>query len=131
MRSLLSQRSLVAFITYLLYQPLFLSFWYVSFCSKSIYPTMVFLRDHYGNKVSKLFCVIPASYVPYHAQLLEFLSFLMNLYFVLYVINIIFICDNKIYLLTLATLDYSRKNPNSSGERGGWALFCLEFPRVK
>ena len=58
-------------------------------------PPRFFLRDHNGNKNSKLFCVAPATTLP---QLLQF-SILMNLYFV-HVINIRFICDGEIYLLT-------------------------------
>ena len=57
--------ALLKYQYHLLYQPLFLSFSYVSFCSKWIYPTTVFLRDHNGNKVSKLYRVIPAI-APYH-----------------------------------------------------------------
>ena len=53
--------ALLKYQYYLLYQPLFLTFSYVSCCFISIYPTIVFfLRDHNGNKVTQLFCVIPA-----------------------------------------------------------------------
>ena len=58
-------------------------------------PPRFFLRDHNGNKNSKLSCVVPATTLP---QLLQF-SILMNLYFV-HVINIRFICDGEIYLYT-------------------------------
>ena len=60
--SLLSLSVVVALIKYqyhLLYQPLFVSFSYVSSCFISIYLTL-FLRNHNGNKVTQLFCVIPA-----------------------------------------------------------------------
>ena len=45
---------------HLLYQPLFLSFPYVSCCFISVYPTTVFLRYRNTNKVTQLFCVILA-----------------------------------------------------------------------
>ena len=50
---------LIKFQYHLLHQPLFLSFSYVSCCFISIYPTTVF-KGHNGNKVTQLFCVIPA-----------------------------------------------------------------------
>ena len=76
--------ALIIYQYYLLCQPLFLTFSYVSRCFTSVYPTTVFLRDRNGNKVTQLFCVIPAI-VPYGEVFYQsfqsiFNELLMNLY---------------------------------------------------
>ena len=58
--SLWAVLALMKYQYHLLYQPLFLSFLYVFYCFTSISPITVFLRDLIGNKVTQLFCVIPA-----------------------------------------------------------------------
>ena len=50
--------ALIKYQYYLLYQPPFLGFSYVTSCFTSIYPTTVFLRDHNGNQATQLFSVI-------------------------------------------------------------------------
>ena len=57
--------TLLKYQHHFLYQPLFLSFSYVSCYLNQYNPPLFFLRDHNGNKVTQLFYVIPAI-TPYH-----------------------------------------------------------------
>ena len=60
-------------------------------------PQHCFLRDHNGNKFIQLLCVIPAI-VPYEELFITIFNF--NEFLFVYIVNIRFICDGKIYLLT-------------------------------
>ena len=89
---------------HLLYQPLFLSFSYVSCCFMSIYPTTVFcffLKYHNGNKVTQPFCVIPAI-APYR----ELFCHNFNEFIFVYVVNTRFICHGEIYFLTYLLISH-------------------------
>ena len=88
--------ALLKYQYHLLYQPLCWAFYMFPFVLDQYTPPRFFLRDHNGNKVSKLFLCYPCHCTL--PQLLQF-SIFMNLYFV-YVRNIRFICDGEIYLLT-------------------------------
>ena len=87
--------ALIKFQYHLLCQPLFLSFSYVSCCFTSIYP-LLFFKDHIGNKVAQLFCVIHAIalYGRLSTTIFNFDEFIF-----VYVINIRFICNGEICLL--------------------------------
>ena len=60
-------------------------------------PHYCFLNDHTGNKVTQLFCVIPAV-----ALIENFFTTIFNFneFIFVYVVNIRFICDGERYLLT-------------------------------
>ena len=60
-------------------------------------PHYCFQRDHNGNKVAQLFCVIPA--ITAYGELFTTI-FNFNEFIFAYVVNIRFICDGEIYLLT-------------------------------
>ena len=75
----------------------------------------LFLRDYNGNKVTQLFYDIPA--IAHFFTTVYFLprSILMNLYLlIIYVVNIRFICDGEIYLLTLNSQHFSHLQTQKS-----------------
>ena len=67
---------------------------YVLFCSKSVYPTTIFLRDHNGNKVPNFFVLSLPSHLTTITTIFNFNEFIF-----VYFISIRFICDGQIYLL--------------------------------
>ena len=58
-------------------------------------PPLFFLRDHNGNKVSEFFMLSLPSHLTTITTIFNFNEFIF-----VYVINIRFICDDEIYLLT-------------------------------
>ena len=64
-------------------------------------PTLLFLRDNNGNKVTQLFCVICVITLMH-----EFFTTVFNLnkFILLYVVNIRFICDGEIYFLSTSSI---------------------------
>ena len=89
--------ALIKYHYHLLYQPLFLSFSYVSCCFISIYPTTVFEGTTMEIKLISFFVLSLPSHLMenFSNTVFNFKEFLF-----VYVVNVRFICDGKIYLLT-------------------------------
>ena len=64
-----------------------------------------FWRGHNGNKVTHFFCVISAI-SPYGQLFTTIFNF--NEFIFVYVVNILFICDGEIYLLTRSCIKHLR-----------------------
>ena len=92
-------------ISHLLYQPLFQAFQMFPVAFTSIYSTNIYLRDHNGNIVKKLFCVICAIA---HYREVSTTIFNFNEFIFVYVVNIRFTCDGTIYLLTYLSCNSDR-----------------------
>ena len=90
--------ALLKYQYHFLYQPLFLSFscfllFYISI------PHHCFIRDHNRNKVTQLFRVIlPSHVMPNFSTTI----FNFNEFIFVYVVNIRFICDGKLYKIYLS-----------------------------
>ena len=95
--------ALLKYQYHLLYQPVFLSFSYLFCCFKSKYPTTVFLRDHSVSKFQSFFVLS----LPLHLTTITKI-FNFNEFIFVYVINIRFICDDEIYLLTYLLTSQAR-----------------------